>query len=277
MIIKKYNLREKELNGFMPTLTTYITEDSFAYTGVNRVRPAVIVLAGGAYSDRCPREAEPVALMFSNAGFHAFVVDYSIAPTRYPAALYEVCEAIKLIRKNADKWYVNPNAIAVCGFSAGGHLAASVGTLWNTEPAVKCENEQNKPNALILCYPVIMYGEKAHKGSFYNLLGEGLSDEEYMRLSLEKKVSPDTPPAFLWHTFSDGAVPVENSLEFARALRQYNIPFEMHIYPDGPHGMSLATAYTSYPSSINSHVATWAKFACDWMHIMFGDEQVVQP
>ena len=247
MIIKKYNLREKELNGFMPTLTTYITEDSFAYTGVNRVRPAVIVLAGGAYSDRCPREAEPVALMFSNAGFHAFVVDYSIAPTRYPAALYEVCEAIKLIRKNADKWYVNPNAIAVCGFSAGGHLAASTGTIfddygYSTDDEVG--RESFRPDFMILCYPVItMDDEYTNMGTKISLLGENAPKELSDKLSCEKRVTKEAAPAFIWHTAYDNGVHVYNSMRMAEAMRENGVEFALSIFRDGPHGLGLAEDY----------------------------------
>ncbi len=270
MINVKVDLRENRINGFMPTLTTYIPNDSMAeYTEdmKPRKRAAIVICPGGGYGFCSPREAEPIALHFCNAGFSAFVVDYCISPIRYPEALTDVSNAIKLIRQNAEEWAIDTEKIAVCGFSAGGHLAASIGTLWNTENAIKCDNGQNKPNALILSYPVIMWGDKAHKGSFYNLIGEGCSDEEYNKVSLEKRVSPDTPPTFMWHTFEDATVPVENTMAFAGALRENDIPFELHIYPKGAHGYSLATKEVSF--NPDSHIATWIKLAVEWLNDLF--------
>ncbi len=270
MIYQKLNLRETPVDGFMPTMTTYIPYDSIAEEreGMKpRRRGAVVICPGGAYGFCSPREAEPIALHFCNAGYSAFVVDYCVAPIRYPEALKDVSEAIKLIRRNAEEWAIHPDQIVVCGFSAGGHLAASVGTLWNSEPAVRCENQENKPNGMILSYPVIMWGEKAHQGSFYNLLGENLSDADYEALSLEKRVGKDTPPAFIWHTYQDGAVPVENSLSFAMAMREQEIPFELHIYPKGEHGYSLATKEVS--DQPDAHLATWADLAVAWMEQLF--------
>lgn len=281
MINETINLRKEEINGFMPTLTTYVIYDSVYRNDTLRrdpsfadeaekqkKRPAVIICPGGGYGFCSPREAEPIAIQMNAAGFNAFVVDYCVAPIRYPEALKDVSEAIKLVRANADKWGVDPNKIAVCGFSAGAHLAGSIGTLWNSESAVKCENEENKPNAMILSYPVLIYGEKAHKGSFENLLGEGLSDAEYDKMSLEKHIDGDTPPAFLWHTFSDDCVPVENSLVFASELRKHDIPFEMHIYPNGYHGLSTADAETCVDGGI-PHVSSWLGLACDWLKSVF--------
>lgn len=271
MINKVINLREKEINGFMPTLTTYIMYDCMALEQNKepKKRPAVIVCPGGGYGMRSLREAEPIALQFLAAGFQAFVLDYCVSPIRYPESLKDASEAIKIVRQNAEEWGIDPNKIVVCGFSAGGHLAASIGTLWNSEPAVKCENEENKPNALILSYPVIVWGDKAHKDSFYNLMGDGLSEEEYNKLSLEKRVSKDTPQTFLWHTFADNCVPVENSLEFARALCEHKIPLEMHIYPHCGHGASLATEEMNEGDGVNMHNATWMRLACEWIKEIF--------
>lgn len=270
MINKVLNLREKEYNGFMPTLTTYVLYDALSKQSPNRApknRGAVIICPGGAYGYCSPREAEPIAMRFCAAGFQTFVLDYCIAPARYPESLCDLSNAVKLVRENAAEWNVDPDKIAVCGFSAGGHLAASLSTLWNSEEVIRCKNGENRPNASILCYPVILWGDKANKGSFYNLLGENLADEEYAKLSLEKHVSSDTPPTFLWHTFSDGSVPVENSLCYAAALREYNIPFEMHIYPFGDHGLSLANLEVC--DSIDPHVGTWIDLACEWLKVTF--------
>lgn len=268
MINKVFNLREADEKGFAPTLTTYIIDET--RIDVKRKRPAVIICPGGGYTNCCPREGEPVALMFNAAGYHAFVLNYSVAPHVFPRALEEVSDSIKLIRKNADEWNVNENQIVVCGFSAGGHLAASIGTLWNTEKAIKCENGGNKPNGLILCYPVT--DPKWHFGSYKNLLGSDTPDEEMLEyLTLHKRVSKDTPKTFLWHTFSDGGVNCNSSLYFAQALRDNGIPFEMHIYPEGPHGLSTATPETcpeDYP-----HVATWGNLACEWLRLTFENNE----
>lgn len=280
MICEKINLRKEEINGFMPTLTTYVIYDSVYRnnaiwddpefkdeTEKQRKRPAVIICPGGGYAFCSPREAEPIAIQMNAAGINAFVLDYCVAPIRYPEALKDVSEAIKLVRANADKWGVDPDKIAVCGFSAGGHLAGSIGTLWNSDPAVKCDGKANKPNAMILSYPVLIYGEKAHKGSFENLLGEGLTDAEYDKMSLEKHIDGDTPSAFLWHTFEDDCVPVENSLVFANELKKHDVPFELHIYPKGGHGLSLATTETGDCDDL--HVNSWVKLACEWLKIVF--------
>ena len=270
MINKTINLRKEPINGFMPTMTTYVQYDSLYNqnsTKAPRKRGAVVICPGGGYAFCSPREAEPIALQFCAAGFQAFVVDYCVEPAKYPESLRDVSEAVKLVRTNADEWDVDPDKIAVCGFSAGGHLAASLATLWNSEEAIKCKNEENKPNAAVLCYPVLIWGDKAHKGSFYNLMGKDLSDEEYNRLSLEKRITADTPQTFLWHTFEDGAVPVENSLKFAEELRRNDIPFEMHIYPFGCHGLSLATPEVG--DTDDPHVASWIRMACEWLKTVF--------
>ena len=277
MINEVIKLREPDAKGFVPTLTTYVLEDPMENCSV-RQRPAVLVCPGGGYGFCSRREAEPIAIMFNAAGFHAFILDYSVAPLHvYPEALSEVSDSLKLIRKNAEVWNVHPDKIAVCGFSAGGHLTASIGTLWNTEEAIKCEDKSNKPNAIILSYPVITSGEKAHRGSFDNLLGDRKDNPEMLEfLSLENRVSKDTPPTFLWHTFSDNAVPVENSLMFAKALKENDVPFEMHIYPEGPHGLSTATKEVCIRQTASKHVATWTSLVCEWLDSVFETDYMVK-
>ena len=166
---------------------------------------------------------------------------------------------MNIIRENAADWNVHSEKIAICGFSAGGHLAASLGVHWY-KPYLQdisgLASGLNKPNAMILNYPVISSGKFAHRGSFDNLLGEDASTEILHEMSLEYQVTDKTPSAFIWHTFEDSAVPVENSLFFASKMREMSIPFELHIYPQGPHGLSLATLETDYSIP---HVATWIK------------------
>ena len=223
--------------------------------------PAILICPGGGYGFVSDREGEPIALKYLEAGFCAFVLTYSVAPARYPSALLQAAAAIDFIRKNAAQYHVDPNKIAICGFSAGGHLAGSLSCFWS-EPCLadtlKTATENLRPNAAVLCYPVITSGEKAHRGSFDNLCGDDEALTEMM--SLETAVTKDTPPTFLWHTATDGVVPVENSLLMASALREKQIPFELHIFAEGGHGLSTCTYQTAGPKSlhmINPEAAKW--------------------
>ncbi len=269
MIYNILNLREPNQTGFVPTLTTYVLDEALR-PETPRKRPAILICPGGGYAFCSPREAEPIAIRFNAAGYHAFVLDYSVDPCVFPTALEEVSNSLKIIRENADKWNVDPDKIAVCGFSAGGHLTASIGTLWNTEESIKCADKSNKPNALILSYPVISSGEKAHRGSFDHLLGDKKDDKDMLEyLSLENRVSKDTPPTFIWHTMEDGAVPVENSLMFANALQKNGIPYEMHIFTRGIHGLSTVDKETVSRELLDPHTAKWINLATEWLDNIF--------
>ena len=262
------NLREEPINGFMPTLTTYVIDECFDACS-NRTYPAMIVCPGGGYGFCSKREAEIIALQFTAAGYNAFVLDYAIAPANhYPEPQKNLSDAISLVRKNAKEWRVDPDKIAVIGFSAGGHLAASLATMWNKEP-LKTADKINKPNAAILSYPVISSVEGVgHMGSFDNLCGD--DKELRAKMSLENQVDSDTPPCFIWHTFTDETVPVENSLRFATALNNAKIPFEMHIFPAGPHGLSLANHITANDKNYNvPEVQIWSELAVKWLDKLF--------
>ena len=257
----------KETKLLGATLREYILDNS-REIDIKRKRPAVLVCPGGGYSMVSDREAEPVAMKFLANGYSAFILTYSVEPARYPTQLLQVSKAIAYIRENADEYNLHKDKILVCGFSAGGHLAASVGTLWDEEIIKKelgIKKGDNKPNGLILAYPVIIYGEKAHKGSFDNLVGEG-DKSLYDKLSLDKQVSKNTPPAFIWHTFNDRTVPVENSLIFASALAEEKIPFELHIFPDGNHGLSLCNEVTG---DVNKHCEVWMDLCLKWIEENF--------
>lgn len=253
-------------DGFRPVMDTYILKGT-------KKRGAVLVCPGGGYGCTSEREAESIAVQFNVEGFHAFVLYYSVAPRRHPQPLMDVSRAMCIIRENSEEWNIDHDKIAVCGFSAGGHLAASLGVHWD-KPFLKgiCDlhDGMNRPNALILCYPVITSGEFAHIGSFKNLLGEEPKEELLQKMSLEKHIHAGTPPAFIWHTVNDSVVPVENSLLFAHGLRYNNIPFEIHIYPEGDHGLSLATEETArHISQIQPHAATWMKLCTEWLKLLF--------
>lgn len=233
--------------------------------------PCVLICPGGGYGFTSPREAEPVARAYNDQGFHALVLHYRTAPHKHPAPLLDVSNTLALIRQNASELNVDPEKIIVCGFSAGGHLAASLGVHWNKKYLQNdlCSSRgQNRPNALVLSYPVISSGEDAHRGSFDNLLGENADAQILKEMSLEKQVGNQTPPAFLWHTADDASVPVENSFLFAQALKKENIPFELHIYPEGPHGLSLATAETDESEDASMtvpHVQGWLELSVRWI------------
>ena len=253
-------------DGFHPSLTTYILNGE-------QTRGLVLICPGGGYHFTSPREAEAVAMQFTSAGFHAAVLSYSVAPHRHPQPLLDVSRATCLIRENAEGWQVDPQKIAVCGFSAGGHLAASLGVHWNKPYLQNTPGIQpgmNRPNALILSYPVITSGEFRHAGSFQNLLGENPEPSLLEEVSLERQVSIHTPPTFLWHTVADLSVPMENSLLFAQALRKHQVPFELHIYPDGVHGLSLAIEETATPEHLpDAHVAGWMRLCLEWLSNVF--------
>jgi len=204
---------------------------------------AVLICPGGGYGGRAAHEGKDVAEAFNQNGIHAFVCQYRVSPNRHPAPLSDVSRALRIIRANATNWQIDPNHIAVCGFSAGGHLIASLGVHHATNiPTIgdDIDTQSNRPDALILSYPVISSGEFRHQGSFKNLLGEDATNDQIEFMSLEKQVSPDTPPTFLWHTAEDAGVPAENSMLFAQALSKHNIPYELHIFPNGRHGLGLA-------------------------------------
>lgn len=250
-----------------PILNTYLLDG-------DKKRGAILICPGGGYGFTSEREAEPIAMQFNAAGFHAFVLHYSVAPKKHPQPLLDVSRAMCILRENADDWLIDSNKITVCGFSAGGHLAASLGVHWDNSYLYNVQGiteGNNKPNALILCYPVISSNEHAHKGSFTNLLGHDPDKNLLFDMSLEHQVSKKTPPTFLWHTFEDDSVPVENSLLFAQALRKHHVPFELHVYPKGGHGLSLAKEETAVnESQISPHVATWMDLCIQWLQEVYG-------
>lgn len=252
------------------TLHTYVIDNS-PEVDMDRVRPSILICPGGGYGFTSDREAEPVALALAAEGYNAFVLRYSVSPSQYPQQLLEVSATVAYVRRMAKIWHVDTDKIIVCGFSAGGHLAGHLGVSWQEQfiqDALELKEAENKPNGMILGYPVITSGTFAHERSFRNLLGESYEmDKE--KVSLELLVNELTPPAFIWHTFEDQAVPVENSMLFAQALKKYNIPFELHIYPKGGHGLSLCDQRTAKPDTdylVNTHVGTWFRLAIEWMN-----------
>lgn len=259
---------------FEPTLIAYCP-DNTTEVDINRKRPSIIICPGGGYEFLSDREAEPIALRFMSFGYNAFVLRYSIRPEKHPHPLLEAAAAAAIIRKRAKEFNADTDQIAICGFSAGGHVAASLGVFWNADfvsKALETDNNQFKPNAMILSYPVISSGEFAHRGSFDNLVGTDADQSLLDKVSLEKQVHDLVPPAFIWHTFNDDCVPVENTLMFAAALRKHKVPFELHIYPEGFHGLSLCEYETSQFKELeNPHAGTWISLCREWMTLIFGN------
>ncbi|MBE5797308.1 MAG: alpha/beta hydrolase [Clostridiales bacterium] len=251
------------MDTYIPALTTA--------PGVQR--PSIVICPGGGYQHLSDREAEPVALVFAAMGFNAFVVWYRLAPNRHPAALHDVASAVAWVRGHAQEFSGDPDAIAVAGFSAGGHAAGSLGVRWHDAELMAQAGltaAQAKPNAMVLCYPVITGGEFAHRGSFVNLTGsEDMAVHE--NYSLDTLVSAQTPPTFLWHTFEDGAVPVENTLLMASALRRAGVLTEAHIFPHGGHGLALAMPLTSTSPEQNiPECAAWPEMAARFLRDVLG-------
>ncbi|MBB3109556.1 acetyl esterase/lipase [Paenibacillus phyllosphaerae] len=237
-----------------PAITPYLVE--------GKSRGAVIVCPGGGYGMRADHEGEPIARWLNRIGINAFVLRYRVEPYAYPAALRDVQRAVRTVRYCAADWGIDPHKIGVLGFSAGGHLTASAGTQYDrgrAEAEDPIERESSRPDLIVLCYPVItMQDPFTHEGSRRNLLGTDPTDEMVRQNSAELQVTADTPPAFLWHTADDGPVPVENSINFAMALRKAGVAFDLHVYEQGRHGLGLAEE--------DPHVASWSEVCGLWLN-----------
>lgn len=244
-------------------LTGYLRDETSEMPDYN-VRPAVLILPGGGYERCSARESDPVAVQFLQAGYQVFTLLYTVspAPLRWQP-LIDAAGALLHLRRNAARLRIAPFKIAVCGFSAGGHLAGSTAILWDAEPvrsALGISGEEARPDAVILAYPVITSGAFAHRGSFDQLAGE--DDALRAAFSLENHVQNDLPPFFLWHTVDDTTVPVQNSLLLAQALTEHHVPYELHLFPHGVHGSSICTRDVNTP---NPHAAAWVGLCTDWL------------
>lgn len=230
--------------------------------------PCLLICPGGGYAFCSKREQEPIAFYFLPDGFNVFILEYSVAPHRYPTQLREVAAAMELIYKYADTWHCDTNRVAIMGFSAGGHLAAHYSNAYSC-PEIRAVFPDSKPvQASILCYPVITADPTwAHLGSFDALLGKkDRTSEDILKFSCNKLVTDSTPPAFLWHTSEDSCVPVMNSLLYAQALAVHKIPFELHVYPHGGHGLATSDARTLrevLPEHRYDHV--WLECVRKWL------------
>lgn len=293
MIIKKRYVEENESGAYF---TAYLVEDSKElHTG--RKRPVVVIAPGGGYLFTSDREAEPIAMKFLSLGYHAVILRYTTADIEAKRigvgkqALQELAHTIRYLRQKTDLWNIDKDKIAVCGFSAGAHLAASLGVHWQDKSLIEsihsshAENEEIKPNALILGYPLLDFNvmlEKAKseadneelkqnflfiKTANQALTGvEELTDEVIKEFSPIHWVSKQTPPTFLWHTAKDNLVFSENSLKFAIELAKNKVPYELHVFQDGGHGLSLANEVTANSKDqINKECEIWFELAVNWL------------
>ncbi|HHX60107.1 MAG TPA: alpha/beta hydrolase [Epulopiscium sp.] len=253
-----------QLCGYIP--------DNCEEININRKRPAVLILPGGGYQMVSEREREPVAFKFLGEGICAFTLKYTVEPTTvFPQALCEAALAMDYIRTHAKEYNIDENNIAVCGFSAGGHLATTLGAFWDKDfvKDIIGKDKKTRPDKVILSYPVISSGEYAHRGSFENLLGDKKDDLKSLEfLSMEKQVTKEFPPVFIWHTFEDDAVPVLNSILFAKSLGENNVLTEMHIYPKGGHGLSLGNhlVYGDKDYSYKHESSEWIDKAVNFIY-----------
>ena len=254
------------------TLTAYIADERRV------VRDALLVLPGGGYTQICSdREGEPIALAFLARGYNTFVLRYSVGEEAvFPRPLVDASLAMQYIRRHADAFCIDPARVFAVGFSAGGHLCAALGTLWNA-PELRAALPDlppriNRPTGMLLCYAVLSADLPAtHMGSFFHILGTEHPDREaLLRYSLDHCVDAETSPAFLMHTADDAVVPVGNALNMIRALVGHRIPCEARIYARGPHGLALATAATAMgnPELMHPEAAHWVEDADRWMRAL---------
>lgn len=280
MITQRHVLRKDNSSVYFDL---YLLDNSAEFQ-TNQRRPMVIVCPGGGYLFTSDREAEPIALRFLAHGFQAVVLRYAVQ-TAFPQPMLDLAQTILTLRQHADEWLINPDQIAVCGFSAGGHLAAASGVFWSHpffyEP-LGIHGEQIRPNALILGYPVIDLtlvskapfqadtgGQPEDIGDLMRkkIFGEAQPPQTVLeRYRLDRHVTPSTPPTFLWHTADDELVPAKNSLLFAAALGEQGVPYELHIFDKGVHGLALADEVTEANDRfINPHCQIWIDLAVKWL------------
>lgn len=238
MLLSLYNV-DQQLNTLdedVPSFTPYLLNH-------DKPTPLIIVCPGGGYTHRAEHEGAPIAEWLNEIGIAAVVLHYRIAPYQHPTPIDDAKRAIRTVRHHATEWNIDPKRIGILGFSAGGHLAASTGMHYDKgipDADDVIERQSSRPDLMVLCYPVISMGEFTHEGSKIALLGEDPADSLVDLMSIENHVKADTPPAFIWHTADDDAVPVENSLQLSSALSKNKIPHALHVFESGRHGLGLA-------------------------------------
>lgn len=280
MLHKKLNINVNNSN-VNTRLEIYIIDESSEIEAAPR--PLILMCPGGGYYMTSDREAEIMGLQFLSKGYNVAILRYSCSPATYPTQVTEVLQAFNIILNNAKKWNVDANKIIIQGCSAGAHLALHYAVAYEEifDLALKNEDflknakknfakESYKPCGVMLSYPVVTSGKYAHKGSFENLLGKPYDKltktKELENVSLEKRIHKNVPPVFVWHTFEDGVVPVQNSLLLVNALVKNNVHVEYHLFPEGGHGLGLASKITKSPygNEIQEECQQWINLAINW-------------
>ena len=242
----------------IPTLTPYLPD------GTNATGAAMVICPGGGYAHLAAHEGNDYALWLNQHGVAGFVLKYRLGSNgyRHPAMLQDAARAVRLVRARAADWKIDPHRVGIMGSSAGGHVASTLLTHFdpgNPEAKDAVERQSSRPDLGILCYAVISMGEYTHRGSKANLLGTNPPPELVRLLSNELQVTSNTPPCFIWCTYEDRTVPMENSLIFAQALRKNHVPFDLHVYQKGKHGLGLAD------KSPFAHPHPWAADCLYWL------------
>ncbi len=245
----------------IPTLTAFLPDPAKA-SGA-----AIVVCPGGGYGGLADHEGSAYAKWLNANGVAAFVLKYRLgsAGYRHPAMLNDASRALRIVRSRAEEWKIDTKRIGIIGSSAGGHLASTLMTHWDlgqADSADPVERISSRPDLGILCYPVISMGQNTHAGSKKNLLGDNPSPELVTLLSSELQVKSNTPPAFVWHTFEDKGVKIENAISFVQALNRVNVPFELHTYQKGPHGIGLGTR-DGDPAKLHP----WTTACLNWLRL----------
>lgn len=260
-------------NGCDPELEMYLPHNMSQMHRENQRRQSVLICPGGAYAMLSPREAEPAGLHYLQEGYNVFILWYSVFPHSFPQQIREVAAVLDLIHRNADIWNCDENHVAIMGFSAGGHLAAHYSTSYDCQEVRSVFPESYPVAASILCYPVITaHPSYTHAWSMTNIAGhQEITQEDIERFSCERLVTEKTPPAYIWHTAEDDCVPINNSFLYAKALTEKKIPFELHAFPFGEHGLATCDEQTNdYVPAGTAYAHKWIRESQQWLKLIWG-------
>lgn len=251
-----------DINGADPQLDLYLPYNISEMHREHQRRPVILLCPGGGYGMNSQREGEPIALHYFQDGYNVLILKYSVAPHHFPQQLWEAAAAVDMIHRNAECWNCDKNKVAIMGFSAGGHLAAYYSCRYDCADIRQVLPESYPVAASVLCYPLITTEpDYTHVATLENLAGHrGLTESELQKFSCERYVTEKTPPAFLWHTAPDEAAHVQNSLLYAQALSKKQVPFELHIYPFGRHGLATCDEQT-----FDGEILEDAVYGKDWI------------